>query len=274
MALFRDYYRERHQLIPPTGALARLLTKILLYIFLAASAFFLLPADHQEVVQPGGTLFSVFLLYMFSEIFGVLTKQLLFLPSLVGMICAGIFVGNVPLFQYHVQHHVSSSLRSIAFIALLVRAGLELDTASLLKMKRVCLLLSFVPGVCAESPVVAVTCHLLLGLPWGWAFMIGFIMAAVSPAIVVACILKLQAKGYGTEKGIPTLVIASSSVDDIVAICCFSVAMTITFASGSVAWVISKAPIEFIAGATPGAILGVLFWFLPSAGDAHKVYLR
>ncbi len=192
MALFRDYYPERISFFPPGGALARLLTKILLYIFLAGSAYFLI---HSETVQPGGSLFSVFLLYMFSEIFGVITKQLLFLPSLVGMICAGIFVSNIPFFQYTVDLHISSSLRSIAFIALLVRAGLELDTASLLKMKRVCILLSFVPGVCAESPVVAVTAKLFLGLPWGWAFMIGFIMAAVSPAIVVACILKLQDKG-------------------------------------------------------------------------------
>ena len=192
----------------------------------------------------------------------------------ITFVSLGIFVSNLPIFHYHVDHHTSSSLRNIAFIALLVRAGLELDTESLLKMKRVCILLSFVPGVCAESPVVAITAKLLLGLPWGWAFMIGFIMAAVSPAIVVACILKLQDKGYGTEKGIPTLVIASSSVDDIVAICCFSVAMTITFATGSVYWVISKAPIEFVAGATPGALLGVLLWFLPSSADNHKVYLR
>jgi len=275
MVLFRDYYRgENLSVFPPTGAIARLMTKVLLYLFLAASFYALCPYEYHDIVMPGGTLFSIFLLYLFSETFGVLTKQLLFLPSLVGMIFAGIFVSNLTFFKYHVDHHTSSSLRNIAFIALLVRAGLELDTESLLKMKRVCILLSFVPGVMAESPVVAITAKLFLGLPWGWAFMIGFIMAAVSPAIVVACILKLQDKGYGTEKGIPTLVIASSSVDDIVAICCFSVAMTVTFATGSVAWVVSKAPIEFVAGATPGALLGMLFWFLPSSSDNHKVYLR
>ena len=271
MVLFRDYYRERLTVFPPSGRLARLITKVLLYLFLAGSAFFLLP---EHLVHPGGSLFSVFILYVFSELFGVISKQLMFLPSLVGMIIAGIFVSNIPFFDYHVDYHISGSLRNIAFIALLVRAGLELDTESLLKMKRVCILLSFAPGVCAESPVVAITSKLLLGLPWGWAFMIGFIMAAVSPAIVVACVLKLQDKGFGTSKGIPTLVIASSSVDDIVAICCFSVAMTITFASGSVLWVVSKAPIEFIAGGVPGALIGIVLWYLPWRNDHHKVYLR
>ena len=90
MVLFRDYYRgEGLSLFPPTGAIARLMTKVLLYLFLAASFFALCPHQYQQTVFPGGTLFSIFTLYLFSETFGVLTKQLLFLPSLVGMICAG-----------------------------------------------------------------------------------------------------------------------------------------------------------------------------------------
>ena len=57
-----------------------------------------------------------------------------------------------------------------------------------------------------------------LQFPWMWGFMLGFVLAAVSPAVVVPCLLSLQEKGYGVDKGIPTLVIAAASVDDVLAI--------------------------------------------------------
>ena len=80
-----------------------------------------------------------------------------------------------------------------------------------------------------ETLTVAIASHLLLGFPLIWGFMLGFILAAVSPAVVVPCLLQLQEKGYGVDKGIPTLVIAAASVDDVLAISGFTILLGITF---------------------------------------------
>lgn len=88
--------------------------------------------------------------------------------------------------------------------------------------------LAFLPCL-GETLVVAVASHLLLGFPWLWGFMLGFVLAAVSPAVVVPCLLQLQERGLGVAKGIPTLVIAAASVDDVLAISGFTILLGITF---------------------------------------------
>lgn len=91
--------------------------------------------------------------------------------------------------------------------------------------------LAFIPCL-VETFVVCVASHLLLGFPWLWGLMLGFVLAAVSPAVVVPCLLQLQEKGYGVVKGIPTLVIAAASVDDVLAISGFTIFLGITFKGG------------------------------------------
>lgn len=66
-----------------------------------------------------------------------------------------------------------------------------------------------------EAGVTAVTTHYFLGLPWMWALLLGSIIAAVSPAVVVPCLFRLRTKGYGVAKGIPTLIIAVAGIDDV-----------------------------------------------------------
>ena len=88
--------------------------------------------------------------------------------------------------------------------------------------------LAFTPCL-VETVVVAITSHFLLGLPWLWGFMLGFVLSAVSPAVVVPCLLQLQERGLGVDKGIPTLVITAASVDDVLAISGFTILLGITF---------------------------------------------
>ena len=76
---------------------------------------------------------------------------------------------------------------------------------------------------------MAVAARLFLDLPWLWGAMLGFVLAAVSPAVVVSCLLSLQERGYGVAKGIPTLVIAAASMDDVLAISCFTLLLGATF---------------------------------------------
>ena len=82
--------------------------------------------------------------------------------------------------------------------------------------------LAFLPCL-VEAVTAAVCAHLMLGFPLAWGFMLGFVLAAVSPAVVVPCMLSLQHKGLGVAQGIPTLVIAAASIDDVLAISGFGV---------------------------------------------------
>ena len=124
----------------------------------------------------------------------------------------------------------------------------------------------------AETCVVAITSHFLIGLPWIWGFMLGFVLAAVSPAVVVPCLLALQEKGWGVAKGIPTLVIAAASVDDVLAISAFTIILGITFnPSADLASVILQGPLEALVGVVFGLLWGVLAVFLPPSPNPSTI---
>ncbi len=84
----------------------------------------------------------------------------------------------------------------------------------------------------AEACTVGIVAHFLLGFPWLWGFMLGFVLGAVTPAVIVPTLMSLQERGYGTAKGVPTLVIAAASADDVLAISAFGVLLGATFAQG------------------------------------------
>lgn len=156
---------------------------------------------------------------------------------------------------------------------ILLRAGLGLDPAALRQLSFMVVRLAFTPCV-VETLVVAVVTHLVLGFPWLWGLMLGFVLGAVTPAVIVPCMLVLSQKGYGVEKGIPTLVIAASSIDDVLAISGFGVLMGITFAEGELWVVILKGPFEVVVGVLYGLVLGALSWVLPVPSENNTDVLR
>ncbi|MCL4129876.1 UNVERIFIED_CONTAM: hypothetical protein GTU68_064674 [Idotea baltica] len=125
-----------------------------------------------------------------------------------------------------------------------------------------------------ETSVVAVVSHLLLDFPWKWGFMLGFVLAAVSPAVVVPCLLSLSDQGYGVEKGIPTLVIAAASIDDVIAISGFGICLGMIFSTGSAVWQGMKGPLEFGMGILYGIIVGVILWLLPNKRTENAILYR
>jgi NhaP-type Na+/H+ or K+/H+ antiporter len=122
--------------------------------------------------------------------------------------------------------------------------------------------MGFIP-VAIEGVTVAAVSYWLLDLPWYAAGMLGFIIAAVSPAVVVPSMLKLREEGYGKQKGIPTLVLAGASVDDIIAITIFGVFASLA-AGAATNWtyVFLSVPAGIAAGAAIGAAIGFFsVWF-------------
>ncbi|XP_076461647.1 sodium/hydrogen exchanger 9B2-like isoform X2 [Babylonia areolata] len=161
----------------------------------------------------------------------------------------------------------------IALAIILICAGLGLDPAALRRLSFVVVRLAFSPCI-AETIADGVAAHLILGFPWQWGFMLGFVISAVSPAVVVPSLLSLSERGYGVEKGVPTLVMAASSIDDVLAITGFGVLIGITFSSGDLAWNLLKGPVEAIVGILVGIVMGVILWYVPQRKSKHLVLFR
>ncbi|XP_073897552.1 sodium/hydrogen exchanger 9B1 isoform X2 [Castor canadensis] len=227
-------------------------------------------------VLPGGNLFGLLIIFISAFLGGKLLELIRIptvppLPPLLGMLLAGFTIRNVPFISHYVQVHTtwSSTLRNTALTIILIRAGLGLDPKALKQLKGVCLRLSFGPCI-MEACSAAVFSHFIMNFPWQWGFLLGFVLGAVSPAVVVPSMLLLQEEGYGVEKGIPTLLIAASSLDDIVAITGFNTFLSVVFSTGSILSNVLASLLEIFIGVLVGIILGLFARYFPSE-DQEKL---
>lgn len=246
---------------PPHGIVARYAALALLPLLLwgvAHSVFGPIGA------APNGTLFLLIAMVVCALLLGCVFEAAR-LPALLGMLITGIVLKNLPGLEFEDSWpDYSSTLRGTALVIILMRAGLGLDPEALKKHSGLVFRLAFAPCL-VETLVVAVASHLLLDFPWLWGFMLGFVLAAVSPAVVVPCLLQLQERGYGVDKGIPTLVIAAASVDDVLAISGFTILLGITFKpDADLVSIIFQGPLEALVGLLFGTAYGALVAFLPA----------
>ncbi|MCG8580418.1 MAG: cation:proton antiporter [Bacteroidales bacterium] len=189
--------------------------------------------------------------------------SLIKLPGILGLIAAGILVG--PSVLNVVDPEVAillKELKTAALIVILIRAGLGINRETLHKVGRPAINMSFIPGV-IEGLTVMTIAHYIFDFSWVEGGMLGFIIAAVSPAVVVPTMLELKDKGYGKKKEVPTLVLAGASVDDVFAITIFSVFTGLAAGSSvNVGHILWSVPAGIILGAVLGVVLGfALVWF-------------
>lgn len=156
---------------------------------------------------------------------------------------------------------------------ILVRAGLDLDPGALKRLKFTVIKLSFGPWL-IEMATVAVFTHFLIDLPWDYAFLLGSLIAAVAPAVVVPSLFRLRAKGYGVAKGIPTLIIAVAGIDDAASVAVFNIIKSLMFSNDSLAFQIMQGPLSLFGGIFFGALWGLMCKYLPERNDPFVVCLR
>ena len=213
-------------------------------------------------------LFSISVLLLLGMSLGALCKKL-HLPALTGMLITGIFLGPYALDLIDTSIlSVSADLRRIALIIILIRAGLSLNLDDLKKVGRPAILMCFVPA-CFEMAGMILLAPKLLGISLLDAAILGSVIAAVSPAVIVPNMVKLMEEGYGTKKGIPQLILAGASVDDVFVIVVFT-AFTCLAAGDSVSIrSFVNIPISIflgmIAGLGIGLLLSVFF---------HRIHMR
>ena len=178
------------------------------------------------------------------------------LPSLVGMLLTGIVLGPYVLNLLDDSIlSISSELRKIALIIILTRAGLGLDLTGLKKIGRPAVFMCFVPAS-FEMLGMILLAPKIMGVSVLEAAVMGAVLAAVSPAVVVPRMVKLMEEGYGTKQGIPQLILAGASVDDVYVIVLFSTFLGMMQGKGVSAVSFINIPVSIFLGIAIGLILG------------------
>lgn len=213
-------------------------------------------------------LTSLALIFLCGLLLGSIFQKIK-LPPLLGMIITGIILGphTLNLIDQSVLS-ISSDLRQIALIIILTRAGLNLDINSLKKVGRPAILMCFVPA-CFEIIGMVLFAPPLLGISILDALIMGTVVAAVSPAVIVPKMLKLIETGYGKDKSIPQMIMAGASVDDVFVIVLFTSFTGLTQGESFSPISLIQVPISIILGIGLGILIGILLGFF-----FKKVHMR
>lgn len=213
-------------------------------------------------------LLSIALILLVGMSMGWLCRKMK-LPGLLGMLATGIVLGPYVLDLLDPSIlGISAELRKIALIIILTRAGLGLDLSGLKKIGRPAVLMCFVPAS-FELFGMLLLAPKLMGLSILEAAVMGAVLAAVSPAVVVPRMVKLMDEGYGVKEGIPQLILAGASVDDVYVIVLFSTFTGMMQGTGVSAIRFINIPVSILLGIAIGLGIGVLL-----ACFFQKVHMR
>ncbi len=202
-------------------------------------------------------LLSISLILILGMFMGWICQKIK-LPSLLGMLITGIVLGPYVLNLLDDSIlGISAELRKIALIIILTRAGLGLDLSGLKKIGRPAVLMCFVPAS-FELIGMILLAPKLMGLTVLEAAIMGAVLAAVSPAVVVPRMVKLMDEGYGVNEGIPQLILAGASVDDVYVIVLFSTFVGMMQGEGASILKFVNIPISIFLGIAIGLLIGVL----------------
>ena len=213
-------------------------------------------------------LLSVALILLVGMFMGWICQKVK-LPSLLGMLLTGMVLGPYVLDLIDASIlGISADLRKIALIIILTRAGLGLDLSALKKIGRPAVMMCFVPASFELLGMILLAPR-FMGMSVLEAAVLGSVLAAVSPAVVVPRMVKLMDEGYGTKEGIPQLILAGASVDDVYVIVLFSTFVGMLQGEGASVLRFVNIPVSILLGIVIGAAIGVLL-----AVFFQKVHIR
>ncbi|MFV0342863.1 MAG: cation:proton antiporter [Anaerocolumna sp.] len=213
-------------------------------------------------------LFSLTLIILCGLILSGIMQKLK-LPGLIGMLLTGIVLGPYALNLIAPEIlNISSDLREIALIVILLRAGLALNITDLKRVGRPAILMCFIPAT-FEIVTTTVVAPLFFPITHLEAAIMGTVLGAVSPAVIVPKMLKLMESGYGKSQSIPQLIMAGASVDDIFVIVLFTSFMGMYSGNNFDFISLVKIPIAIVVGLLIGILLGIALVIL-----FKKVHIR
>lgn len=200
--------------------------------------------------------------------------QQLHLPRIIGMLFTGILLGPFALNLLDDSIlSISSELRQMALIIILIKAGLSLNLADLKKVGRPAVMMACVPASC-EILAFFLLAPALMGVSRVEAAVMGAVLGAVSPAVVVPRMVQLMEEGYGTEKSIPQMILAGASCDDIFVIVLFSTFSSMAQGGSASLADFAGIPVSILLGVALGAAAGWLLSGFFETAYAHKHMVR
>lgn len=204
-------------------------------------------------------LLGILLILLAGYAFGEIAYHL-GLPKLIGMLLCGILIGpHVMDILPEVIHELSDEIRMLALLVILFKAGLGLDKNKIIAQGSVAIRLGFMPAV-IEASVVAVATHYIFGWDWLTSWLLGWIICAASPAVIVPLMLRLKAEGWGVDKGIPDLILAGGTASDATAMTMFGIFLVwVTENNVGNPWLrLTDIPVQIILGIILGIVGGMI----------------
>ena len=196
------------------------------------------------------------------------------LPGIIGMLITGVVLGPFVLDLLDPSIlGISSELRQMALVIILLKAGLSLNFKDLKKVGRPAILMSFLPAV-FEIAAFLLFAPALLGLKRFEAALMGAVLAAVSPAVVVPRMVQMMEQKYGTGKSIPQMILAGASLDDVFVIVLFTAFLGMAQGKGASAVSFLNIPVSIVLGVLLGAAAGFLLSWLFETNYSHKHLVR
>lgn len=206
-------------------------------------------------------LFSIALIFIVGFCAAEIFRRIK-LPRIIGMLLTGIVIGPFALNLLDPQIlGISAELRKIAFVIILIKAGLSLNISDLKKVGRPAVLMAFLPAA-FEIAGYVIFAPILLGLTYSEAALLGAVLSAVSPAVVVPRMVKLIEEKRGTEKAVPQLILAGASCDDIFVIVLFSTFLTMNESGSFNVLKLADIPVSILLGTALGTAAGLLIYLL------------
>ena len=238
-----------------------------------ASAFFAFINAFTTFLRRLIMLTSLSLIFLVGLVMGAICQKLK-LPRIIGMLLTGIVLGPYVLdFLDPSILSISADLRKMALIIILIKAGLSLDLKDLKKAGRSAILISFIPASCEIISYILLA-PVILGINHAEAAVMGAVLAAVSPAVVVPRMVMLIEKHYGTDKAIPQMILSGASCDDIFVIVLFTTFLNV--AQGGKANVMDfvNIPVSIILGIILGIVTGLWLYLFFETSYARKHTVR
>ncbi|CAJ0916362.1 unnamed protein product, partial [Mesorhabditis belari] len=224
-----------------------------------------------EVVKSSMSLFFVISL-------GLLGGRLFFyvrLPPSIGCLLLGIALRNIPIINEWLWIHPTWDLLlgKLSFAVLLVRCCLGIDLSTVITTPVVLLALGGLAPL-LESTAICLAAHLIFAFPLGISLIFGLLLGATSQAVIIPSLLNLQNKNLGTDKGIPSLIVACASIDNLLLVILYSVIQKFVFSPEAPVEIILATIGEVVASVLVGNLLGWLLWWFPRRGDTYTHLAR
>ncbi|MEQ3342917.1 cation:proton antiporter [Lachnospira eligens] len=218
-------------------------------------------------------LTSLSLIFLVGLVMGAICQKLK-LPRIIGMLVTGIVLGPYVLdFLDPSILSISADLRKMALIIILIKAGLSLDLKDLKKAGRSAILMSFVPASCEIIGYILLA-PVILGINHAEAAVMGAVLAAVSPAVVVPRMVMLIEKHYGTDKAIPQMILSGASCDDIFVIVLFTTFLNVAQGGRANVMDFVNIPVSIILGIILGIVTGLWLYLFFETSYARKHTVR